>query len=217
MAAARKTDWLTLGLLLIMYLVLGGNFLLHRVAPLPLIIHVAIAAAAIHLSFTIWHEAAHRNVSPRLWVNRVVGVLGMFPYLTPFFMQRWIHLEHHARLNQRDDPNYVYIDGPFWMSRQRDRDHALMLFGDRAANAMVGTRVGTALRGNDVLRQVILALALRVVRYATVPEPSTAPRHGSSILMANVTTRNRSRILHTSLRRSRDRISVTVPSSILRS
>jgi len=114
MVATRKTDWLTLGLLLVMYLVLGGNFLLHRVAPLPLICHVAIAAAAIHLAFTIWHEAVHRNVSPRLWVNRVVGVLGMFPYMTPYFMQRWIHLEHHARLNEREDPNYVYIDGPFW-------------------------------------------------------------------------------------------------------
>ena len=38
----------------------------------------------------------------------------MFPYMTPYFMQRWIHLEHHARLNEREDPNFVYIDGPFW-------------------------------------------------------------------------------------------------------
>jgi beta-carotene hydroxylase len=38
----------------------------------------------------------------------------MFPYMTPYFMQRWIHLQHHARLNERDDPNSVYVDGPFW-------------------------------------------------------------------------------------------------------
>ena len=54
------------------------------------------------------------------------------------------------------------VDGLFWMSRQRDRDQALVLFGDRAGSALTGARMGTALRGNDVLRQAILALALRV-------------------------------------------------------
>ena len=48
------------------------------------------------------------------------------------------------------------------MSRQRDRDQAMVLFGDRVGAALTGTRMGTALRGNDVLRQAILALALRV-------------------------------------------------------
>jgi beta-carotene hydroxylase len=75
---------------------------------------VGVAVVAIHLAFTIWHEAVHRNVSSRPWVNTLVGILGMFPYMTPYFMQRWIHLQHHARLNERDDPNFVYIDGPFW-------------------------------------------------------------------------------------------------------
>ena len=54
------------------------------------------------------------------------------------------------------------VDGLIWMSRQRDQDQALLLFGDRAATAFTGTRLGTALRGNDVLRQAILTLALRV-------------------------------------------------------
>jgi hypothetical protein len=46
--------------------------------------------------------------------------------------------------------------------RERDRDQALLLFGDRAGVGLTGTRMGTALRGNGVLRQAILALALRV-------------------------------------------------------
>ena len=54
------------------------------------------------------------------------------------------------------------VDGLFWMSRQRDRDQTLMLFGDRAGAVLTGTRMGAALRDNDVLRQAILALALRV-------------------------------------------------------
>ena len=61
---------------------------------------------------------------------------------------RWAEAIHH----QHPD-----VDGLYWMSRQRDRDHALMLFGDRA-----GTRMGPALRSNDGLRQSVLALALRV-------------------------------------------------------
>ena len=47
--------------------------------PLPLAVHILIATAATHLAFTIWHEAAHRNVSSRPWVNNVVGIAGVFP------------------------------------------------------------------------------------------------------------------------------------------
>ena len=66
---------------------------------------------------------------------------------------RWAEAIHHQ---------FVGVDGLIWMSRQRDRDQALILFGDRAGTALTGTRLGTALRGNDVLRQAILTLALRV-------------------------------------------------------
>ena len=66
---------------------------------------------------------------------------------------RWAEAIHHQ---------FPGVDGLVWMSRQRDRDQALMLFGDRVGAALAGTRLGTALRGNDVLRQAILALALRV-------------------------------------------------------
>lgn len=66
---------------------------------------------------------------------------------------RWAEAIHHQ---------FAGVDGLIWMSRQRDRDQALILFGDRAGAALTGTRLGTALRGNDVLRQAILTLALRV-------------------------------------------------------
>jgi beta-carotene hydroxylase len=111
---ARRVDGRTLAALAAMYALLLGNFAWHRAHPLPVAVHVLIATAAIHLAFTIWHEAVHRNVSPRAWVNTAVGILGMFPYMTPYFMQRWVHLQHHARLNEPDDPNFVYTDGPFW-------------------------------------------------------------------------------------------------------
>ena len=53
------------------------------------------------------------------------------------------------------------VDGLMWMSRQRDRDRALVLFGDRVRSDLAGTRIGGPLARNDGLRQAILAAALR--------------------------------------------------------
>ena len=66
---------------------------------------------------------------------------------------RWAAAIHHQ---------FAAVDGMVWMSRQRDRDQALLLFGDRVGKALNGTRMGPALRSNDALRQAILTLALRV-------------------------------------------------------
>lgn len=57
---------------------------------------------------------------------------------------------------------FPHIDGMRWMSRQRDRDQAVVLFGDRVGSALSGRRIGGALKGNDFFRQQILTLALRV-------------------------------------------------------
>ncbi len=64
----------------------------------------------------------------------------------------WAQALHH----QFDD-----LDGLVWMSRQRDRDRALVLFGDRLGSGLDGTRIGPPLARNDDLRQAILAAALR--------------------------------------------------------
>ena len=52
-------------------------------------------------------------------------------------------------------------DGLLWMSRQRDRDHALLLFGDRLAGVLTGERIGGPLARNSVLRDAVLEAALR--------------------------------------------------------
>lgn len=53
------------------------------------------------------------------------------------------------------------IDGILWMSRQRDRDHALILFGDRLDGVLSGTRVGGPLARNTALRDAVLTAACR--------------------------------------------------------
>jgi fatty acid desaturase len=108
------TDWSTLALLALQHALFWGNLVLWRTHPLPLAVHVGVGIVAVHLAFTIWHEAVHRNVSRSKLLNDAVGVLGMLPYGTPFFLQRWVHLEHHRRLNEPADPNLVYAEGSFW-------------------------------------------------------------------------------------------------------
>ena len=65
---------------------------------------------------------------------------------------KWAEALHHQFLD---------ADGLVWMSRQRDRDRSVMLFGDRVKGALSGTRMGGPLARNDALRQTILAAALR--------------------------------------------------------
>jgi fatty acid desaturase len=114
MHSPRRLDRPTLGLLAAMYGLLLGNAALWFTAPLPLLVHVAAGAVAIHLAFTIWHEAVHRNAAGDPRLNEIVGVLGALPYMAPYHLEKWLHLQHHALLNQPDDPNRVYTDGPFW-------------------------------------------------------------------------------------------------------
>jgi ring-1,2-phenylacetyl-CoA epoxidase subunit PaaE len=114
LARSRHIDWATLALLFAMYGTLIGNFALYQSAPLPLFLHIVISTLAIHVAFTVWHEGVHQTVSKRRIVNDAVGVLGVLPYMAPFFVEKWFHLQHHALLNRPDDPNYIYTDGSFW-------------------------------------------------------------------------------------------------------
>jgi fatty acid desaturase len=115
-----KVDRMTLLLLLAQWTLFAGNFAVYFTNPLPLAAHVLIGVLAIHLSFTIWHEAAHGTISNRRWLNNLAGILGMLPYMTPYFMQRIVHLEHHKHLNvPGQDPNEIYADGPLWQLPMR--------------------------------------------------------------------------------------------------
>jgi hypothetical protein len=58
--------------------------------------------------------------------------------------------------------SFPNVDGLVWMSRQRDRDQAVVLFGDRIGPDITGHRVGGALKGNTVFRDLIITLAIRV-------------------------------------------------------
>jgi beta-carotene hydroxylase len=113
MSEKPQNDWPTITLLGTMYVLLAVNFWLYFTRPLAFPIHFLVSATAIHFAFTIWHESAHRSVSSRRVVNDVVGVLGMLPYMTPFFIQKYVHMQHHKYMNEPSDPNLIYTDGRF--------------------------------------------------------------------------------------------------------
>jgi len=114
LSSANAVDGRTLALFGALYGLFFGNLLLYAVYPLPWLVHIGLGTVAIHLAFTVWHEAAHHTIFHRHpWANDVVGVLGIFPYMTPFFIQKYVHLRHHARLNDPEDPNRLYADGSF--------------------------------------------------------------------------------------------------------
>lgn len=85
------------------------------------------------------------------------------PPLDPRF-DRWpagrvIHVIHDtAFVPESFDPG---VGGLLWSSRQRDRDHALVLFGDRMDGVLSGRRIGGPLARNAALRDAVLAAALR--------------------------------------------------------
>ena len=111
-APPLKLDIWTLVLLIAQWVLFVGNIGTALLRPGDLWLHVLVGFLPIHFAFTIWHEAAHGTVANRRWINHAVGVLGMLPYMTPYFIQRHVHLDHHRYLNQPgQDPNEVYAGG----------------------------------------------------------------------------------------------------------
>ncbi|HVN36544.1 MAG TPA: fatty acid desaturase [Myxococcota bacterium] len=173
MRAKPPFDIPTALVLAAMYGLLGGNVWLYFRAPLPWPLHMLIGTLAIHLAFTVWHEAVHRNASRIGCLNDAIGVLGALPYMAPFYLEKWFHLQHHALLNRADDPNYIYTDGPLWRlplryvrilryARARMRDDPRSRFErwiDRLPLVLVVALVATALaRGAFVDLLVLWAL-----------------------------------------------------------
>jgi beta-carotene hydroxylase len=82
--------------------------------------HTAVAVLLITLgayaAFTPLHEAAHRAVTRKRWVNEVVGRIATLPFAGPFVVVRHFHLEHHKHTNESDrDPDHWSGRGPSWM------------------------------------------------------------------------------------------------------
>jgi fatty acid desaturase len=76
------------------------------------------AALATVAMMIVLHEAAHRNVSKRDWVNGLVGRLAM-PFIAPYCSLpafRYLHGQHHNHTNEASelDPDEFVSEAPWW-------------------------------------------------------------------------------------------------------
>ncbi|TAJ16368.1 MAG: hypothetical protein EPO68_11210 [Planctomycetota bacterium] len=84
-------------------------------APPPAWVSVALGVCCLNLSFTVWHEGVHDNVFRARLGNDVVGVLGAFPAMLPYFMIRRNHHLHHEHTNDPElDPDVWFLQGSIW-------------------------------------------------------------------------------------------------------
>ncbi|GAB4002980.1 fatty acid desaturase [Nocardioides ultimimeridianus] len=84
---------------------------------LPVSVTVGLAAAAIFVSFTVLHDAAHYSISTHRWVNVAFGRVAML-IVSPVISFRsfaFIHIEHHRNTNDGDnDPDHFVSGSPVW-------------------------------------------------------------------------------------------------------
>ncbi len=80
---------------------------------LPPLVTILLSGFFIFWSFTPLHEAVHRNLSRINWLNDAIGTVSA-QLLLPGFntsLYRYLHVTHHARTGQDDDPDLKFTDG----------------------------------------------------------------------------------------------------------
>jgi beta-carotene hydroxylase len=71
------------------------------------VVAIALMTTGAYLSFTPMHDASHRGLSRRVWLNEFIGRLCALPLLAPFAAFRFVHLEHHKHTNdEHRDPDF---------------------------------------------------------------------------------------------------------------
>ena len=108
-------DWPTIGLCALMWSGLVANFAATSNGAIPFWASVPIGVFFLNMSFTVWHEGVHGTVFRSRVGNDVIGVLGAFPAMIPYFMIRTVHQLHHEHTNDPErDPDYWFTEAPIW-------------------------------------------------------------------------------------------------------
>ena len=109
----------------------------------------AIASGTSLFALTgLVHEASHRHLARRRWLNEAMGNLAGWPLLTPLSAYRAFHLRHHQATNHHDDPNAPLNSR--WM----------VAFGSIAYVALIHRHACRSLRGRALARYLGESLAM---------------------------------------------------------
>ena len=112
-------DWPTLGLCVLMWTGLVVNFwwasAIVEWTLAAALVHIALGTFFLNMSFTIWHEAAHGTVFKSRLANDILGVIGAWPAMLPYFTVRRDHVLHHEHVNDPErDPDFWFLEGSIW-------------------------------------------------------------------------------------------------------
>lgn len=104
--------------LLLAVAVLGGavaTMTALAVGAIPLPLGAVLMFIAGFAAFTPMHDASHKAVADRGWINALVGRLCAVVLVVPFSAFRYIHLTHHRHTNDPErDPDFYSGTGPTW-------------------------------------------------------------------------------------------------------
>jgi fatty acid desaturase len=109
-------DWITTGVILLM---VGGFAALvwgQHAGYVPFWASIILGTLLMNLSFTAWHEPAHRNFSRVRVLNDIAGIIASAGSVYPgYYARRWEHLVHHRFEGiPGKDPVYYRIQTNFW-------------------------------------------------------------------------------------------------------
>ena len=130
---------MALGVHLLVVLVAGFALVSSHSKPIWVVGALASGTSLFALTGLI-HEASHRLLSRRRWLNDALGNLAGWPLLTPLSAYRAFHLQHHRSTNHDDDPNAPLNSR--WM----------LAFGSIAYVALIHRHACRTLRGRELAR-----------------------------------------------------------------
>jgi len=137
------TDWPTIVLIAVVYLMVGLATTLLAQWSLPL--SILAAALLIAQYSSLQHEVMHGHPTPWQWLNEVMVYPGLTLFI-PYQRFRDTHLAHHQdeRLTDPyDDPETNYIDPAVWHRLPRWQQALLRLNNRLAGRMLLGPAIGT--------------------------------------------------------------------------
>jgi omega-6 fatty acid desaturase (delta-12 desaturase) len=92
---------------LIAYVAVIGSCLLTHILVVKLALSI-VAGIITSLLFVVGHDACHQSLTPRRWLNRLLGTLAFLPSLHPFSLWELGHNRIHHRYTNRRGKDYVW-------------------------------------------------------------------------------------------------------------
>lgn len=111
-----ETAWPTAALFLVALALQGASSAAGLSGLWPPGLSACVNAACAYTQFTVLHDALHKSVSRRPWLNEAFGYAATFVLCGPYAAIRRNHLHHHAHANDpREDPDF-WVAGETWLS-----------------------------------------------------------------------------------------------------